>query len=105
MSDIFVHGGKFVKCLLVGFEQFRYLSWKKRYAGDGRNEDPNGTGMKGPTASCYPLRRYWESRCVSCWYRIRPQPYHFLDRIDIRLLESLGESELCPSCRQEMTLK
>lgn len=90
-----------MKCLLVGYEQFRYLSWKERHDIDGHCEGLEKAPAKESASPCHTSGRYWESRCASCWCQIRPRAYHFRERVDICLVARLKDTELYPDCQSE----
>ena len=100
--DIVDHGREFVKCLLVGYEQFRYSNWKKRHEIASHGKDHWRAQSKGSESPYDPRGRYWESRCTSCWCRICPRAYHLRDRVDICLIAKLEDTELCLDCHNEM---
>lgn len=101
MYDIINHGRDFMKCLLVGYEEFRYLSWKERHDVDGHGEGLEKVPSKESANPCHTSGRYWESWCASCWCQIRPRAYHFRERVDICLVARLKDTELCPDCQIE----
>jgi hypothetical protein len=117
---------QFIKNVLEGCDTVRYKEWKRRR---GLYDDPQtscnvpgGTGEvdsgihKASSRLCKdtktnhgeaiaPKGKYWESRCQSCWCRVRPQsrlrPRNSHGRCIDATLIALPDTARCPNCQKD----